>query len=442
MTRADARALVIRPLWLWLRYWPQLAACYLLGLLVRRATIELAAWAGHDNDWWASLIMPMAGLARLGSYVAMFLVLRPALPALTRPDRRDVGRIDIFANVIVPFFAIYIAWHLYREDWLAFETRALDYRLDDAFVAGYSGQHVTDLSPGSLPVGWSTWILIAAALGCRWALSKIQDRLPAWMIVVRIYADALWVFLVLSFSANQGLTLLINPAQWISERRVMVWFGSVRDGLMSHFQPLQSAWDATMWFLRTTLGGVAVPLMWLAIAGIVYGVGVTGGWRGAVTRMAGDRAGGLLDRSSSARTRLRARWRRLPTYVREKSTEHADARLGRFKPITDAARVILHAGIPALAVYVLAYVILAWLDRTGSFYGIALGDGYLFRGMAWVLGPHPIAFWNAYSPALALASHLIIEPLRICLVASTFAYCVAHAKRLSPAAPVTPAAGQ
>ena len=38
--------------------------------------IELAAWAGHDNDVWASLIMPLAGIARLGSYVAMFLLLR------------------------------------------------------------------------------------------------------------------------------------------------------------------------------------------------------------------------------------------------------------------------------------------------------------------------------------------------------------------------------
>ncbi len=84
---------------------------------------------GWDNDLWASLIMPFAGLARLGSYVAMFLVLRPAIPALAALPRRSARRIDVFSNVIVPFFAIYLAWKLFAEDWLAFEQRALDYRV-------------------------------------------------------------------------------------------------------------------------------------------------------------------------------------------------------------------------------------------------------------------------------------------------------------------------
>ena len=73
---------LLRPFALWRRYFPQLAACYLLGVLGRRAAIELAALVGYDNNLWTSLIMPFAGLARLGSYVAMFLVLRPAIPAL------------------------------------------------------------------------------------------------------------------------------------------------------------------------------------------------------------------------------------------------------------------------------------------------------------------------------------------------------------------------
>ena len=41
-----------------------------------------------------------------------------ALP--TRASRR----IDVFPTIIVPFFAIYLAWQMFREDWLAFESRA------------------------------------------------------------------------------------------------------------------------------------------------------------------------------------------------------------------------------------------------------------------------------------------------------------------------------
>ena len=81
---------LLRPFDLWWRHFPQLAALYLLGWLGRKGAIELAAYVGWDNDVWASLIMPFAGLARLGSYIAMFLVLRSAVPALAalRANRR------------------------------------------------------------------------------------------------------------------------------------------------------------------------------------------------------------------------------------------------------------------------------------------------------------------------------------------------------------------
>ncbi len=89
---------LLRPFDLWWRYFPQLAALYLLGWLGRKGAIELAAYVGWDNDVWASLIMPFAGLARLGSYVAMFLVLRPAIPALAALPRRAARSVDVFAN--------------------------------------------------------------------------------------------------------------------------------------------------------------------------------------------------------------------------------------------------------------------------------------------------------------------------------------------------------
>jgi hypothetical protein len=285
----------------------------------------------------------------------------------------------------------------------------------------------------------STWVLIAAALAARTVLGWVKDRLPAWMLPVRVYLDALWVFLVLSFSVNQGVTVLVNPAGWVAQRRIVVWFTTTRAELFSHFRPLDTAWDTMMWALRTVFGGAAVPLLWLAVAGIVYGVTLTTDWRDVARRVAGDRAGVMIDRSVPARQRWQGRWAKVPKAVREKTRDHALSQLGKFRPIADSARLVLHAGLLALALYVLGYLVLAWLDMTGSFYRTQLGDGYLFRGMAWVLGPHPQLYWSALTPTLSLISHLIIEPLRICLVASTFAYCVERAARRDEAAaePVT-----
>jgi hypothetical protein len=429
---------LLRPLTLWARYFPALAACYLLGYLGRRGAIELAAWAGHDNQWWASVIMPLAGLARLAAFVGMFLVLRPALPVLSRfasQQHRDLRNLDIFSTIVLPFFAIYMAWQMFREDWLAFEARALVYRVGEAMMS----PEPTDLHPDSLPVGTSTLVLIGAALATRYLLNWLKDRLPRWMVAVRVYIDTLWVFLVLSFSVNQGLTWLINPAGWIAERRIVVWFNSTREQLFSHFQPLEAFWDTMMWAWRTVFGGAAVPLIWLAVAGIVYGVALTVDWRDTARRLAGIRAATVVERAAPVHKRLSSRWAAVPKSLRDKAREHAVGQLGKFRPIADSARLILHGGALALALYVLGYLGLAWLDMAGSFYRAQMGDGYLFRGIAWVIGPQSQVFWGDFTGTLSLVSHLLIEPLRICLVASTFAYCVERAVRTEPQEPAVTA---
>lgn len=193
-------------------------------LSIGAGAIELAAWAGHDNEWWASVIMPLAGMARLGSYVAMFLVLRRSIPVLASFPRKPARRLDIFATVIVPFFAIYFGWKLFAEDWLAFEAAALDYRIGESMMRVVSGGAPTELHPDTLPVGTSTVVLIVAALVLRYVLSSLKDRLPGWLLPFRVYVDALWVFLVLSFSANHGLTWLVNPPA--GSPSVELWCGS------------------------------------------------------------------------------------------------------------------------------------------------------------------------------------------------------------------------
>ncbi|MGE0217549.1 hypothetical protein [Mycolicibacterium sp.] len=416
----------LQPVLVCLRFWPQLAACYLLGLLGRRGAIEFAAWAGQGQGFWAdlwpSLIMPLAGIARLGSYVAMFFVIRPGIPALAALPRRSLRGIDVFATVVVPFVAIYLAWQMFREDWLAYEASALNYSMGAAMTRPGS----IDLHPESLPVGAWSWIVIGAALLVRYLLSWFKDRLPGWFIAVRIYVDTLWVFLVLTFSANQGLTLLLNPGKWVAERRIVVWFNDTKDSLFAHVAIVGKLWDGLMWAVGTVFGGAAVPLIWLAVAGIVYGAAATPDWRATARRVAGARASVLMERAAAHQKRVQTGWKRVPDKIRREVIQYAEDQIGKFKPITDSARLLLHGGVVALSLYVLAYLGLAWLDMAGSFYRAQLGSGYLMRGMAWLLGPHSQQFWNGTRDTVALVSHVIIEPLRICLVATTLGFCVSR----------------
>ena len=420
---------LLRPFDLWWRYFPQLAALYLLGWLGRKGAIELAAWLGWDNDVWASLIMPFAGLARLGSYAAMFLVLRSAIPALAALPRRSARSVDVFANIIVPFFAIYLAWKLFAEDWLDFETAALNYRVAAAMTnALTTGESSGGLHPDQIPVSTVTWVIIAAALVLRYVLGRFKESLPGWMIAVRVYVDALWVFLTVSFAANQGVNFLLNPMGWVGERRIVVWFNVTRADLFSHFQPLETLWDAAMAVLRTAFGGATIPLLWLAVAGIIYGVSMPD-WRGAARRVVGDRADRVFDRAAAGKKRFSERGWQVPQTLGEKALAWVRGRMGNYSNIVDSARLILHGGVLALSLYVFGYLALAWLDMAGAFYHPEVSMGYLFRFIAWLFGPHPLTFWNGFADTIALVSHMIVEPLRVCLIASTVAYCLEQAQR-------------
>ena len=414
---------LLRPFALWWRYFPQLVALYLLGWLGRKGAIELAAYVGWDNDVWASLIMPFAGLARLGSYVAMFLVLRSAIPALAELPRRSARSVDVFANIIVPFFAIYLAWRLFAEDWLDFETAALNYRVGDAMTTALTTGEASDLHPDQLPVSGVTWIIVGSALVLRYVLGKFKENLPRWMIAVRVYVDALWVFLTVSFAASQGVNFLLNPAGWIAQRRIVVWFNDTRAELFAHFQPLENLWDAAMLLVRTVFGGATIPLLWLAVAGIIYGVSMPD-WRSVARRVVGGRADRVFDRAAAGRKTFSERGWRVPRTVGEKVRDWVTEKLGNYKTIVDSARLILHGGFLALSLYILGYLALAWLDMAGAFYHPEVSIGYLFRFVAWLFGLHPLSFWNGFADTIALVSHIIVEPLRVCLIASTVAYCL------------------
>lgn len=410
---------LLQPVTLCIRYFPQLAACYLLGYLGRTGAIELAARVGYDNDLWASLIMPLAGMARLGSYVAMFLVIRHGIPTLAALPARKARQVDMFATIIVPFFAIYLAWQMFREDWITFLYATLAYK-----VGGPASATATEIDPRMLPVSTVTLVVIGAAFVVRIVLARYKNRLPAWLLAVQLYLDALWVFLILTFSASRGVTLVINPSAWIAERRIIVWFNETRESVFSHVQLLETVWKGLMWAVGTVFGGAAVPLVWLAVACIVYGAAEKADWHSEVRRrLGGHRAGRWID-PESTRTRLDTRWKRVPGKVRTELREQVGQQIGKFKPIVDSAHVIIAGGVFALSLYVLAYLGLAWLDMSGSYLRTQIGPGYLFRGMAGLLGPHDIMFWLGIWEPIELISHVITEPLRICLVAVTLGWCL------------------
>ena len=154
-----------------------------------------------------------------------------------------------------------------------------------------------------------------------------------------------------------------------------------------------------MWAVRAVFGGAAIPLLWLAVAGIIYGVSMPD-WRGAARRVAGDRIDRVFDRAAPTEKRFRERWSRIPSTVRDKAREWAISQLGNFQHITDSARLILHGGVLAL---VAVRAGLSGVGVAGPWQARSTTQrwtvGYLFRVVARVFGPHPHVVLERRSPA-------------------------------------------
>ncbi|SKQ75383.1 hypothetical protein [Mycobacteroides abscessus] len=419
--------LLLRPLRLWVMYLPQLAACYLLGLLGRNIVIELAAKYAWNNYLVVDLLMPFAGLARLGSIIAMFLVLRSAIPALAAMPKISLRNVDIFANIVLPFFVIYLAWKMFQDDWLTYEQKAMWHRVGAHMT---TGTRVVNL--GDVPVTNYVWVLIAGAFVLRMLLNlkAIKHRLPGWFVFIRVYLDALWVFLVLSFSASKGVNFFLSPSAWFKERRIVVWLDEMRSELFSHFRPLEVLWTFVSDAWQIIWGAAAVPLIWLAIAGIVYGSSSNASWRGVLRRLAGVDGQVVADRLAPTREQVQRRVAgRVSEQTRDKAKDWLLSQFGSAKPIVDSARLVLHGGLILLSAYVLVYLCLAWLDMSDSFLTTQMQvGGYLTRGFAWVLGPHPLSFWNGVAPVLTAISGVLVASLRVCVITSVFAHCVEKAE--------------
>ncbi len=115
-----------RTISLWWRTWPWLAAIYLIGWFLRYWALHLAIHValGH-GDFWGSLILPLAPLARLLTYLAMFLVIRTVAPGLQRVEtdgEQAKGVADVVMTAILPFLVIYTAWKLIVEDYYVYVT--------------------------------------------------------------------------------------------------------------------------------------------------------------------------------------------------------------------------------------------------------------------------------------------------------------------------------
>jgi len=374
------------------RTWPALLAWYLGGTAVRSGVMALATPLGAENALAALLLVPIAVLARLVSYIGMFFVLRRELVAfrdaaegnVRATSLRDGVRdfIEVLLVAIIPFFTLYALVGLLQTDFNDYARSAFRF-------SGVFGGDVTEVGDGPLVIA-----VIAVALAGRLALRHYGARLPRWVAVIEIYLEATWVFVALRGIA----TVFDDVFTWASSIRVVDWVLDARRALIDLWAPVEAVLTGVDGLVPVLLQLLVLPLVWLLVAGLIY----TRSLAGAMEEVLSQR---MI-------ARLRAGAARLPSVLARRTHLITDEWDDVGRPLAASARLILRAGFARLAVFAAAYSLLyaasQWADRAG----------YL------LVGPHEYDYWIHVYPTVLAVVTAVVEPVRIVLLAVAFDVCL------------------
>ena len=277
-------------------YWPVLFFWFLLQHVTHGPLLDASVRLGLFNRPLGFLGLAILVVVQLLCTIAMFQALRPGMSSLTQGGDGAGFRgnfADAIAVALLPFFAYYATWGLLRD-----------------IVGQYSYEllrHIAGLGrPGPLDIikAPGLWVTIAITYVVRRISVKRHDRTksPWWSILATI-CEAYWVFLgVLAIASYRQM-----PWDWWHHRVVYVewqrWWGNSRDLL----GPIKRAIEPVLALGMEGIRVAILPLVWLAIAAIIYGHDV--------------RAPGDLTESDERVTRLHARYARLPRVAGVKASD-------------------------------------------------------------------------------------------------------------------------
>jgi hypothetical protein len=388
---------------LW-RFWPQLAALWLLGFIGNLLLNDIAATIGRWNPLAGLSVLALVVLLKLVVIIALFETVRRGLPALDAASRTpaeqrhaEIGTVpgnfvSALALTLVPFFAFYAAWGFLGDTVRDYSRLSLS-----LFLSGEA--------TGLLDVSGSAWLIVPVVLA--WAVRRFakamhkRSRASIWPVLI-VVCEANWAFI--------GLFVL---SEWQDDIRA--WFSRlpetigmllglltpVTDAVAQQAVPLPPELSPPP--VDTRLVGLffysLYPVVWLTLAALVYGYDIHG------ERPLGE---GRLARAVS-------RWQTLPKPVRDFISHFVAGTLKRYRALAEGIGLALNSGIVPVLAAILVYRLLDW------------GSAWTWYGLTQFIGPHDLPLWQiiaqAISPFIGTPSEpgegLLVTPIKICLLAAT-----------------------
>jgi hypothetical protein len=385
------------------RLWAPVLGLMLLGWSANELSVLLATDVSPSWPWLVLVVLAVGMVLQLATILAVLRLtaVHLGLPAMLSrasvgaevDDARDTSPVHLLTITLLPFLGMYAAFG-FVSDYAANLVKLSAYRKG-------LGNFVTEMNPVENP---SVLVWTLGLLAAGYVFGKLIDpwrartRHPLAVGVLQILVEAVLALLTLlvAFRIYEQVSL------WLSDRAYQAWFdqaigmvgGWVRIDLPV---VLTSAWDfvaGTLWPL--VFGGLTRPLLWLAMAGLVFGARVLSLadlWR------LGEPASGADTRRERMLARLRAdteQARGIRLIALRAQGFFLGGLDGKIIPAWQSLRLVLRAGWPFLGAFVIAFTI---VDVAGD---------QLRRLVIQAIGGHPIHFWLRLLP--------FIDALKLVLV--------------------------
>jgi hypothetical protein len=425
----ELRVLVADTSRLWWRLLPRLLSLWLLGWLGRRLFASLAIVAGDISPWLTLIIFPLGILSELIAVVLILqacgreLGIRGLIPASELvEDDRDAGVTQLLAITLLPFLGLYAAFgHINDAAYELYVQQMARYGVlsDTPTVLGLlndlAQQHTLRL------------LLIVIGLYVARRLIDLAHERTGWGPLGVLVALVETFFILLLVMG--GIRLWQLAKVWLRDRAFMRWIDTLSQPLEHLLATIQlslpdlvvAGYDLVFGRVWPVLADTLLqPLVWLAVAAIIFGSNVMS----------------LAELNRTVRDRLPARGTSRPPRVRmpvpgsgsphqEKAPAAGLRRVGsearaaflgdiddKYLPTLRALRLVIRSGPIFLGSFVLVYATVTILGN------------YLHTLVRLLVGGHPLQFWLIFDPLFDLVQTLPIEPLRLCLLAVAFRRCL------------------
>jgi hypothetical protein len=401
------------------RYFVPLALWYTLGELIKWALSWASYELGLRNSVTPILFLGLTVAVGLTVTVLMLHSVRESLPAVRARSfdeslapwrgRDRESLLDAVSRSLFPFVIIYFAWGLIRDDALKFARAASGRGLAEGGLEG-SSQGLGQTFALDRRMG----LAIALALAF-FVLKTVTERLllsryprTAGIAVAVFEINWALIAIITFLRAVDGVT------SWITGRAI--WNGTI--GQIPNIPVVGDAFTwltDDLWPMFTY--GVLLALVWLIVAGLVLGAHLTD-------------EDPLLARSrrlGKAFAWMRKLWV-VPANLLEELTQ--EFLREKWVPAVNGVRLVRHAGVVTFGVICVLYAGVSVLDDLGR------------RAIYVLVGAETLAWWAPRAVVVGFVVGLVVEILRICLLAAAFDLMVARVAAKVRSAAAGPPPGQ